>query len=158
MIMPRRRPDAVSQLLRLLMTAQTLAAATAALIQTTTLAGGFKPAQAQAPAAAVWTKQSGKHCSGRTVGSAYISSLSAAKAACAKANSGCSGVYDSGCDSSGSFYLCNVRYRDFQTSSSGCVYTKPPAPSSGRYVDGTGTSAAFDEPHGVAVSPDGAKV
>ena len=77
--------------------------------------------RAQAPAAAVWTKQSLKHCSGSTVGSAY-SSLSAAEAACST-NSKCSGVYASSCASSGSFYQCDSN--SLQTSSFSCVYTKP---------------------------------
>ena len=76
-----------------------------------------------------WTKQLNKHCYGNTGGLAYPS-LSAAEAACG-ANSKCSGVYDSSCDSSGSFYQCDSS--SLQTSSSSCVYTKPLAgPSSSR--------------------------
>ena len=72
------------------------------------------------PSSTTWTKRSLKHCQGNTVGSASFS-LSAAKAAC-RANSQCTGVYDSGCDNSGNFYQCDSAA--LQTSSSSCVYTK----------------------------------
>ena len=68
-----------------------------------------------------------KHCSGNTVGGTY-SSLSTAKAAC-ESNSKCTGVYDSSCDNSGSFKLCNSAA--LKTSSSSCVFMKSTLSTSG---------------------------
>ena len=96
-----------------------------------------------------WVKQSLKHCSGNTVGSAY-SYLSAAQAACST-NSQCSGVYDSGCDNSGSFYQCDSA--SLQTSSSSCVYTRSGtgSGSSSGSGGGSGSGSGTPNPHPHAV-------
>ena len=72
-------------------------------------------------AGTTWVKQSLKHCSNFGFDGNKYSSLSAAQAACST-NSQCSGVYDSRCDNSGSFYQCDST--SLQTSSTSCVYTK----------------------------------
>ena len=48
---------------------------------------------------------------------------SGAETAC-KSNTACTGIYDSGCDGSGDWFQCNSAAYD--TSSSSCIYTKPP--------------------------------
>ena len=68
-----------------------------------------------------WNKQALKHCSGETLGSSY-NTLASARSACVSRN-GCTGVFDSGCDGLGNFFMCNAKA--YATSSSSCVYAKP---------------------------------
>ena len=69
-----------------------------------------------------WAKQEKKHCNGHKLSPSYPS-LVAAKTACL-ARAGCSGVYDSSCDNSEAFYMCDSAYA-LSSSSSSCVYANP---------------------------------
>lgn len=64
-----------------------------------------------------------KHCALNKIDTAY-GSLQSAMAAC-DSNSVCTGVYDSGCDGSDGYYMCDVAAANYMTSSGGsCVHEK----------------------------------
>jgi hypothetical protein len=63
-----------------------------------------------------------KHCASSKAVSTSYSSKQAAATAC-NANTGCYGIYDSGCNDSGSWYQCKAE-STWLTSRSSCVYKK----------------------------------
>ena len=76
-----------------------------------------------------WTKQTLKHCAQHRIPMYSYSTKAAAQAACdAEGASKCQGVYDVGCNGTGSWYLCKAG-ATLATSSSSCVYKSQSAAS-----------------------------
>ncbi len=75
--------------------------------------------------AAPWTKHAKKHCDSDKAAPTAYGSLAEAQAACL-GNAACHGVYDLGCDGSGSFYQCQAA-STWDASAGSCVYALPVA-------------------------------
>ena len=94
------------------------------------------------------TKNVKKHCAGKTLDVTYTT-LATARDACIAKGSACFGVYDSGCDRTGTIKLCDatkVARATLSTSGSSCVYEKPAgtATSQGIFVNGQELVVFYD--------------
>ena len=75
---------------------------------------------------AVHVKRTLFHCASSKASTTAYATFAAAQTAC-RASDACHGIYDSGCDATGSYYLCQTR-STWATSASSCVYEKKEGP------------------------------
>lgn len=90
-------------------------------------------------AAIVWAKRANVHCNDHLASGTSYYGLAAAEAACA-ASTSCFGVYDTYCDGTGSFYLCQAS-DTWSESYSSCIYEKTTPTGNGSEV-GPGSMTA----------------
>ena len=83
----------------------------------------IKPAVTTGKSTSDWTKEDKKHCAGNTHSGKSYSTLKQAQTTCAGLGSACTGVFDSGCNNVGKYYLCKSG-KPFLASSMSCVYVR----------------------------------